>query len=134
MHLQKRTRKTLGSLSLSDNENVIDLTKYRDGRIEKRKKEEQSRSVPTLKAFLPDEYYVFPEMGLMIHVLFVTDKSIHYDEEEVYIMEDQYGNFFADVVGEETCEGWHELHKDVFLHAVEQNIPPDPTNPYRGMS
>jgi len=134
MHLQKRTRKTLGSLSLSDNENVIDLTKYRDGRIEKRKEEEQSRSVPTLKAFLPDEYYVFPEMGLMIHVLFVTDKSIHYDEEEVYVMEDQYGNIFADVVEEETCEGWHELHKDVFLHAVEQNIPPDPTNPYRGAS
>ena len=119
---------------MSDNENVIDLTKYRDGRIEKRKKEEQNRSVPTLKAFLPNEYYVFPEMGLMIHVLFVTDKSIHYDEEEVYVMEDQYGNIFADVVGEETCEGWHELHKDVFLHAVEQNIPPDPTNPYRGAS
>ena len=117
-----------------ENENVVYLNKYKFDRKERRKNEEQSRKVPTLKAFLPDEYYVFPEMGLMIHVLFVTDNSIHYDDEEVYIMEDQYGNFFADVVDEETCAGWHELHKDAFMSAVEQNSPPDPPNPYRGAS
>ena len=78
MHLQKRLKKILGSLSL-ENENVVYLNKYKFDRKERRKNEEQSRKIPTLKAFLPDEYYVFPEMGLMIHVLFVTDKSIHYD-------------------------------------------------------
>ena len=115
-----------------ENENVVYLNKYKFDRKERRKNEEQSRKIPTLKAFLPDEYYVFPEMGLMIHVLFVTDKSIYYDEEEVYVMEDQFGNFFAETVEEETCEGWHLLHKDVFLRAVEDNIPPEPPGPRVG--
>ena len=126
MHLQKRTRKILGSLSLNDDK-VVNLEEYR-------KEKNKGTPISTLKAFLPDEYYILPEMGIMIHVLFVTDKSIHYDEEEVYVMEDQYGNIFADVVEEETCEGWHELHKDAFMSAVEQNTPPEPPNPYRGAS
>ena len=124
MHLQKRTKKTLGSLNLNDDK-VVNLEEYR-------KERNKGTPIPTLKAFLPDEYYIFPEMGLMIHVLFITDKSIHYDEEAVYIMEDQYGNIFADVVGEETCEGWHALHKDAFMSAVEQNSPPDPPGPMVG--
>ena len=124
MHLQKRIKKTLGSLNLNDDK-VVNLEEYR-------KEKNKGTPISTLKAFLPDEYYIFPEMGLMIHVLFVTDKSIHYDEDAVYVMEDQYGNFFADVVGEETCEGWHELHKDAFMSAVEQNSPPDPPGPMVG--
>ena len=124
MHLQKRIKKTLGSLNLNDDK-VVNLEEYR-------KEKNKGTPISTLKAFLPDEYYIFPEMGLMIHVLFITDKSIHYDEEAVYIMEDQYGNIFADVVGEETCEGWHELHKDAFMSAVGQNIPPDPPGPMVG--
>ena len=106
---------------------VVNLEEYR-------KEKNKGTPISTLKAFLPDEYYIFPEMGLMIHVLFVTDKSHSHHDEEVYVMEDQYGNFFADVVEEETCEGWHLLHKDVFMKAVEDNILPDPPNPYRGVS
>ena len=109
-----------------NDDKIVNLEKYKTERREKRKKEEQSRSVPTLMAFLPNEYYIFPEMGLMIHVLFLTDKSIHYDNEAVYVMEDQYGNIFADVVEEETCEGWHELHKDVFMEAAGKIEPPEP--------
>ena len=104
---------------------VVNLEEYR-------KERNKGTPIPTLKAFLPDEYYIFPEMGLMIHVLFITDKSIHYDGAAVYVMEDQYGNLFADVVGEETCEGWHLLHKDVFLKAVVDNMPPDPPEPMVG--
>jgi len=115
-----------------NDDKIVNLEKYKAERTEKRKKAEQSRSVPTLMAFLPNEYYIFPEMGLMIHVLFLTDKSIHYDNEAVYVMEDQYGNIFADVVEEETCEGWHELHKDAFMSAVKQNSPPDPPDPKVG--
>ena len=117
---------------MNDNDNVVFLNKWKFDNKERRKKEEQSRKVPTLKAFLPNEYYIFPEMGLMVHVLFVTDKSIHYDEEMVYVMEDQYGNIFADVVEEETCEGWHAVTKDVFLKAVEDNMPPGPPEPVAG--
>ena len=109
-----------------NDDKIVNLEKYKAERTEKRKKAEQSRSVPTLMAFLPNEYYIFPEMGLMIHVLFLTDKSIHYDNEAVYVMEDQYGNIFADVVEEETCEGWHELHKDVFMEAAGKIEPPEP--------
>ena len=109
-----------------NDDKIVNLEKYKAERTEKRRKEEQSRSVPTLMAFLPNEYYIFPEMGLMIHVLFLTDKSIHYDNQAVYVMEDQYGNIFADVVEEETCEGWHELHKDVFMEAAGKIEPPEP--------
>ena len=124
MHLQKRIKKTLGSLSLNDDK-VINLEEYR-------KEKNKGTPISTLKAFLPDEYYIFPEMGLMVHVLFITDKSIHYDEDAVYVMEDQYGNFFADVVEEESCEGWHAVTKDVFLKAVVDNMPPDPPEPMVG--
>ena len=99
---------------------------------EHRKERNKGTPIPTLKAFLPDEYYIFPEMGMLIHVLFLTNKSIYYNEESVYIMEDQYGNFFAKVVEEETCEGWHLLHKDVFLKAVVDNMPPEPPEPMVG--
>ena len=115
-----------------NNDNVVFLNKWKFDNKERRKKEEQSRKVSTLKAFLPDEYYIFPEMGLMIHVLFVTDKSVHFNEEAIYVMEDQYGNVFADIVEEETCEGWHAVTKEVFMSAVEQNIPPDSPGPMVG--
>ena len=108
-----------------NDDNVVNLEEYR-------KERNKGTPIPTLKAFLPDEYYILPEMGLMIHVLFVTDKSHSHHDEEVYVMEDQYGNFFADVVEEETCEGWHLLYKDVFLKAVENNMPPEPTEPIVG--
>ena len=107
--------------------NIVDLDEFR-----KKRKEENKPKPHHLKAFEPDQYYVHPELGLLIHVLFVTDKSYHYKNEPVYVMEDQYGNFFADVVEEETCEGWHAVTKEVFMSAVEQNIPPDPPGPMVG--
>ena len=112
-------------------DNIVYLNKYKFDRKERRKKEEKSRKVSTLKTFVPDQYYIYPDMGLMIHVLFITDQSHHYDE-AVYVMEDQYGNFFADIVEEDTCEGWHLLHKDVFMKAVEDHTPTDPPKPKVG--
>ena len=114
------------------NDNIVYLNKYKFERKEQRKKEEQSRKVSTLKAFKPGHYYIYPEMGLMVHVLFLTDKSIKFNKQAVYVMEDQFGNFFADVVEEDTCNGWHELAEEVFLHAIEQNSPPEPPEPIAG--
>lgn len=105
---------------------IVDLDEYR-----KEKHKVDAKPISHLKAFVPDQYYIYPDMGIMIHVLFITDQSIHFGE-AVYVMEDQYGNFFADIVEEETCEGWHLLHKDVFLKAVEDNRPPEPPEPQVG--
>ena len=112
-------------------DNIVYLNKYKFDRKERRKKEEKSRKVSTIKAFVPDQYYIYPDMGIMIHVLFITDQSIHFGE-AVYVMEDQYGNFFADIVEEDTCEGWHELHKDVFIKAVKDLNPDNHPSPRVG--
>ena len=112
-------------------DNIVYLNKYKFDRKERRKKEEKSRKVSTLKTFVPDQYYIYPDMGIMIHVLFITDQSIHFGE-AVYVMEDQYGNFFADIVEEDTCEGWHELHKDVFIKAVKDLNPDNDPSPRVG--
>ena len=104
---------------------IVNLEEYR-------KERNKGTPIPTLKAFLPNEYYIHPELGEMIHVLFLTDKSAHSVEYEIYIMEDPYGNFFAASVEEETCKGWHALHKDAFMSAVEKNRPPDPPEPMVG--
>tara|TARA_Y100000034_G_C6831675_1_gene375448 strand:- start:448 stop:774 length:327 start_codon:yes stop_codon:yes gene_type:complete len=108
---------------LSDDK-IVDLEEYR-------KEKNKGTPISTLKAFVPDQYYIYPDMGIMIHVLFITDQSHHFNE-AVYVMEDQYGNFFADIVEEDTCEGWHLLHKDVFLKAVEDHSPPEPPAPKVG--
>ena len=47
-------------------------------------------------------------------------------------MEDQYGNFFADVVEEDTCDGWHELFRDVFIKAVKDLNPDNDPSPRIG--
>ena len=88
-------------------------------------KKEKYKENPTIKAFKPDSYYICPDMGVMIHVLFLTDKSIHYGNEPIYVMEDQYGTFFSEPMEEETCLGWHEATKEAFLFAVERGFPPD---------
>ena len=104
---------------------IVNLEEYR-------KERNKGTPIPTLKAFQLDHYYIYPEFGMMIHILFTTFDSLHYDNKEVYIMEDQFGNFFAELVEEDTCDGWHELHKDVFIKAIENQGPTDPTKPKAG--
>ena len=102
------------------NSNVVNLEEYRKGK-------NKVTPNPSLMAFVPGEYYIHPESGTLTHVLFLTDKSVHFDGKAIYVMEDQHGNFFADIVDEETCDGWHLLHPDVFMKAVEDSTgPPTP--------
>ena len=108
--------------------NVIDLKEWKKENTKKKKKKEQDRSTPLLKAFQPNQYYINPDRGAMIHVLFLTDKSDIFKNYMIYVMEDPTGAFYCAKVEENTCNGWHELHPDVFRHEVEKQRP-DPTSP-----
>ena len=109
------------------NDNVIFLNKWKFDNKDRKKKKEQSRKVPTLMAFQPNQYYINPDKGAMIHVLFITDKSDNFNNYMIYVMEDPTGQFYCTKVEETTCEGWHELHADVFRHEVEKfRSNPDP--------
>ena len=104
-------------------DNIVDLDEFR-----KTRKVEKKSEPHHLKAFQPDQYYIHPELGLMIHVLFVTDKSYHYKNEPVYVMEDQYGNIFSVPINDpENIKGWHLLEKQVFIEIVKKGLPePEP--------
>ena len=108
--------------------NVINLKEWKKENTKKKKKKEQNRSTPPLMAFEPNQYYINPDKGAMIHVLFLTDKSDIFKNYMIYVMEDPTGAFYCAKVEENTCNGWHELHPDVFRHEVEKQRP-DPNTP-----
>ena len=50
-------------------------------------------------------------------------------------MEDQYGNLLAELFDDETCKGWHSLHKEVFIEAHKRfckDLDPAPPKPVAG--
>ena len=100
---------------------IVDLEEFR-----KEKFKNSIISAHSLKAFVPGECYIYPKLGVAIHVLFITDKSIHYSEAPIYVMEDQLGNIFAEILDDNSCDGWHLLHKDVLLKMVEDGQKPPP--------
>ena len=71
-----------------------------------------------------------PELGVMIHVVFLTDKLHMNDGHPTYIMEDQFGNVFAEKMIEDVTKGWHALSPDVFVTTAEKlrrdTDPPEP--------
>ena len=106
-----------------ENDNIINLEEYKKQRKEDREEFYKNLSTPTLKAFEPNHYYINPEKGTMVHVLFITDKSDIFNNYMIYVMEDPTGAFYCAKVQENTCDGWHELHPDVFRHEVEKQRP-----------
>ena len=105
------------------------------------KKEKFKKSIlnaPAVMAFEPGHYYIYPELGVMAHCLFITDKSHTFINNLVYIMEDQYGNLVAEIVDDETCIGWHDLEAEVFIEAhqkcciMPKSYPPEPLSPIAG--
>ena len=106
--------------------NVVNLDEFR---------EKKKPSTQKLMAFEPGQYYIYPDMGMMVHCLFITDKSHSYENKPIYVMEDQYGNLVAEIMDDETCKGWHLLHEEVGIEAHKRfsNHPdPEPTRPVAG--
>ena len=94
--------------------NVVDLSSYR------KEREEKKREYPPALTFEVGQYYIMPELGVMIHVIFLTDKLHSNDGYPTYIMEDQFGNNFGEQMVEGVTKGWHDLSPDVFIETAER--------------
>ena len=107
--------------------NVVNLEDYR--------KEKKPPLPPPIMAFEPGGYYIYPELGVMAHCLFITDKAITYGNEPMYVLEDQFGNLHGAIMADDTCEGWHELEEHVFISTyktLKSKPEPDPPTPRAG--
>ena len=106
------------------NENVVSLADFR------KKKQEKKKEFPPALTFEPGKYYIYPELGVMVHCILLTDK-FHTQKDPVYIMEDLFGNIFGEQMVEGVTIGWHDLSPDVFIQTAEKvsrdNDPPEPT-------
>ena len=73
-------------------------------------------------------YYIYPELGVMIHCMLITDSSHTHNNEIMFIMEDQYGNIFSVPLDDpESMMGWRLLEKQVFIEIVKKGLPePEP--------
>jgi len=88
-----------------------------------RKAREKPKAEPP--TFEPGCYYVFPNMGLFTHVLFITNESSFHDC-PIYIMEDNYGNLFCEEMADDSTIGWHQCTEEVWKSVL--NFPDeDPT-------
>jgi len=115
--------------------NIINLSDYREEKKEKRTNPPQSRlnfgppgPVKYVKEFEVGGYYVYPELGVMIHCMLITDSSHTHNNELMYIMEDQYGNIFSVPINDpDGMMGWRLLEKQVFIEIVKKGLPePEP--------
>ena len=105
--------------------NIINLSDYRE-----EKEEEKKNTLPPqyIQNFEVDGYYIYPELGVMIHCMLITDNSHTHNNELMYIMEDQYGNIFSVPLDDpESMMGWRLLKKQIFIEIVKKGLPePEP--------
>ena len=94
------------------NENVVSLADFR------KKKQEKKKEFPPALTFEPGKYYIYPELGVMVHCILLTDK-FHTQKDPVYIMEDQFGNIFSEKMEEGMTTDWHSLTPDVFVETAK---------------
>ena len=104
--------------------NVINLSEYR---------KETGREIPQtppqyIKDFEVGGYYIYPELGVMMHCMLITDNSYTHNNELMYIMEDQFGNIFSVPISDpDSMMGWRLLEKQVFIEMVKKGLPePEP--------
>ena len=114
--------------------NVINLSDYREEKKEKRTgfgrpPQNSPQSPPQyIQDFEVGGYYIYPELGVMIHCMLITDSSHTHNNELMYIMEDQFGNIFSVPIDDpDSMMGWRLLEKEVFTEIVKKGLPePEP--------
>ena len=100
--------------------NIINLSDYREEREEVKRK-----TLPPqyIKDFEVGGYYIYPELGVMIHCMLITDSSHTHNNELMYIMEDQFGNLLSVPISDpDSMMGWRSLEKEVFTEIVKKNL------------
>ena len=100
--------------------NIINLSDYREEREEVKRK-----TLPPqyIKDFEVGGYYTYPELGVMIHCMLITDSSHTHKNELMFIMEDQFGNIFSVPIDDpESMMGWRSLDKEVFIETAKKNL------------
>ena len=105
--------------------NIVNLSDYR-----KKQEKEKKKNIPPqhIQGFEVDGYYIYPELGVMMHCMLITDNSHTHNNELMYIMEDQYGNIFSVPLDDpESMMGWRLLKKQIFIEIVKKGLPePEP--------
>ena len=105
--------------------NIINLSDYREEREEVKRK-----TLPPqyIKDFEVGGYYIYPELGVMIHCMLITDSSHTHNNELMYIMEDQFGDLLSVPLSDpDSMMGWRFLEKEVFTEIVKKGLPePEP--------
>ena len=100
--------------------NIVNLSDYR-----KKQEEEKKQDLPPkhIQGFEVDGYYIYPELGVMIHCMLITDSSHTHKNELMYIMEDQFGNLLSVPINDpDSMMGWRFLKKKVFTEIVKKNL------------
>ena len=102
--------------------NVINLSDYRQ-----EKEIEHLKNRPGYNKYIDEfevgGYYIYPELGVMIHCMLITDSSHTHNNELMFIMEDQFGNIFSVPIDDpESMMGWRFLEKEVFTEIVKKNL------------
>ena len=101
--------------------NVINLSDYRE-----EKEEEHRKSLPPqyIQDFEVGGYYVYPELGVMIHCMLITDISHTRNNELMYIMEDQFGNLLSVPISDpDSMMGWQAIDEEIFVETIKNNLP-----------
>ena len=99
--------------------NVINLSDYR----EEKEKETPQDPPQYIQDFEVGGYYIYPELGVMMHCMLITDSSHTHNNELMYIMEDQFGNLLSVPISDpDSMMGWRFLEKEVFTEIVKKNL------------
>ena len=95
--------------------NVINLSDYRE------EKETPQDPPQYIQDFEVGGYYIYPELGVMIHCMLITDSSHTHNNELMYIMEDQFGYLLSIPISDpDSMMGWRSLDKEVFIETAKE--------------